>query len=96
MSMRQLFMEHPRSVGESYLEHQRRALNFGTALLVAGVACLLHALVPALFPTTGSRTVSRLHDRMVIHRTPVLRAMPARLPASEETIEPPPGGFWPA
>ena len=105
MSMQQLFVDHPRSVGESYLEHQRRALGFGTALLLAGGACLLHALVPAWFTTTGSRTVSRLYERMIANRTryrapvaarPVLDVMRAPLRAIEETIEPPPGGFWPA
>jgi hypothetical protein len=64
-----LFLEHPRSVGESYLEHQRRAFSFGITLLAAALACLVHALVPGLFVHTGSDTVTRLHDRMVVNRT---------------------------
>jgi len=63
-----LFLDHPRSVGESYLEHQRRALGFGLSLLVAALACLVHAIVPALFVRTGSDAVTRLHERMVVHR----------------------------
>jgi hypothetical protein len=64
-----LFLDHPRSVGESYLEHQRHAFGFGMTLLGAALACLVHAMVPALFVRTGSETVTRLHDRMVVHRT---------------------------
>jgi hypothetical protein len=64
-----LFLEHPRSVGESYLEHQRRALGFGVSLLLAALACFVHALVPGLFVRTGSTAITRLHDRMVAHRT---------------------------
>jgi hypothetical protein len=64
-----LFLDHPRSVGESYLEHQRHASGFGIALLGAGLACLVHALVPGLFVRTGSDAIARLHDRMIVHRT---------------------------
>ncbi|MGH8319548.1 MAG: DUF6356 family protein [Steroidobacteraceae bacterium] len=64
-----LFLEHPQSVGESYLEHQRHAFKFGITLLGAALACLVHGLVPGLFVRTGSQTVTRLHDRMVVNRT---------------------------
>jgi len=63
-----LFFRHPRSVGETYLEHQHHALSFGVELLLAGMACILHAMVPAIFVTTGSRTVTRLYLRMVTDR----------------------------
>ena len=63
-----LFLEHPRSIGESYFEHQRRAFGFGLTMVFAGAACLVHALVPALFVRTGSEAVTRLHDGMVVHR----------------------------
>jgi hypothetical protein len=63
-----LFLDHPRSVGESYLEHQRHALGFGMSLLGAALACLVHALIPGLFVRTGSEAITRLHDRMVVNR----------------------------
>jgi hypothetical protein len=69
-----LFIDHPHSVGETYLEHQQHALAFGGTMVVAGIACMLHALVPALFVTTGSRAVSRLYDRMVLNRSRLSRS----------------------
>jgi hypothetical protein len=68
-----LFIRHPSSVGETYLEHQQHALSFGVELVLAGIACILHALVPAIFVTTGSRTVTRLYGRMVTNRAGVRR-----------------------
>lgn len=62
------FTDHPASVGETYLEHMGQATFFGTRMVAAGVACLLHGLLPFLFTTTGSRTIALLHERMVANR----------------------------
>lgn len=59
-----LFLDHPRAMGESYFEHQRAALDFGFQMLIAGAACVIHALLPGAFEDTGSSTVSSLHARM--------------------------------
>jgi len=61
---KRLFLDHPRSVGESYVQHADVAARFGLTLIVAGLACLMHALVPALFTRTASDTVKRLHARL--------------------------------
>ncbi|MFN3685669.1 DUF6356 family protein [Salinarimonas sp.] len=65
------FTDHPRSVGETYLEHMGVALSFGVRLLGAGLACLVHAFLPFLFTKTGSRTIAVLHERMVTKRARV-------------------------
>jgi len=70
--LKQLFTVHPRSVGETYGEHLRVAAGFGLALVGAGIACLLHGLLPFLFVRTGSETVRRLHQRMVQGRRPAV------------------------
>ena len=62
------FTDHPASVGESYFEHMGAAFSFAGPMLLAGVACALHGFFPFLFRTTGSRTIARLHDRMVVNR----------------------------
>ena len=71
--IRRFFTEHPASVGETYFEHQRTAFGFALAMLGGGCACAVHAVLPALFTRTGSRTVEHLHRRMIENR-----ARPAR------------------
>ena len=65
---RSLFVDHPASVDETYLEHFISAVSFGTTMIVAGVACMVHALLPAVFVTRGSDTIYALHERMVVKR----------------------------
>ncbi len=63
------FTEHPHAVGETYGEHLAVASSFGFAMIVGGFACLVHAALPFLCTTTGSRTIRTLHERMVTGRT---------------------------
>ena len=62
------FTEHPASVGETYGEHMVAAGGFGRDLIIAGLACLVHAALPFLFVRTASNSVNDLHDRLVRHR----------------------------
>ena len=62
------FREHPRSVGETYFEHLRTASSFAGAMLIAALACFIHAVIPCLFEKTGSTAIQRLYERMVVHR----------------------------
>ena len=66
--MRQLFTEHPASVGETYGQHMASAFGFAGAMFAASLACFLHGIFPWLFRTTGSRTIVTLHERMIAHR----------------------------
>ena len=63
-----VFTEHPESVGETYFEHMRTSFGFGARMLVAGVGCFLHGLVPFICTKTGSKTIGTLHHTMVTHR----------------------------
>jgi cephalosporin hydroxylase len=65
---RSLFTEHPASVDETYLEHFGSAIYFGTKMIVAGIACVVHGVIPGVFMTRGSDTVRALHERMVLKR----------------------------
>jgi hypothetical protein len=62
--MRRLFTQHPSSIGESYVQHLRQATRFGLLLVSAGMACLVHALLPFLFVDAASRTVRTLYEQM--------------------------------
>jgi hypothetical protein len=63
-----LFTDHPASVDETYGEHLIMASGFGWRLVLAGLACFAHALLPFLFVRTGSRMIAELHDSMVAQR----------------------------
>lgn len=60
--MLQASREHLATVAETYFEHMRFALLVGGLAIGAGLACVLHALVPALCPSTCSRTVGLLQN----------------------------------
>lgn len=55
------FRAHPASVGETYLEHLFFALKFSFRLFGAGLAALIHALIPALFCSTASEKIHEMH-----------------------------------
>lgn len=63
--IKRLFLDHPASVGESYLEHASFAARFGGTMFIGSLACFVHALIPALCKSTGSTTVLRLHERLM-------------------------------
>jgi hypothetical protein len=77
-----LFLKHPRAVGESFFEHFATAFEFGVTMIVAGLACVIHAFVPRLFEHTASNTVNTLHARMVARR----QAHPAARPEIDYAI----------
>ena len=63
--VRRLFLDHPRSLGMSWAGHGIGAVKIGAELVGAGVACIVHAVVPAWFTQTAGKTVERMHDHMV-------------------------------
>jgi Family of unknown function (DUF6356) len=75
------FVDHPASVGETYLEHMGVASSFGGRMVLGGLACFVHALLPFACERTASRQIALLHERMVVNR--VRAARPTALPQSE-------------
>ena len=65
---RRLFLDHPASVGESYVEHFRVASGFGVTMIVGGLGAVLHAFFPFVCQTKGSDTINALHARLVAKR----------------------------
>lgn len=63
-----LFVDHPRSVEESYTEHFGVASRFGLTMIRGGLCALVHAVVPGWCVTTGSDTIARLNKIMVEQR----------------------------
>jgi hypothetical protein len=53
---------HLAAAGETYLEHLRFAAAVGLMAVGAGLACMIHALVPALCQRTCSTTIASLQE----------------------------------
>lgn len=83
MSLTRAFTEHPASVGESYSQHCVCAFGFGARMVGAGIACMIHALLPFLFVRTGSRAITELNERMIAKRPPAPHSLTStpRLPS---------------
>ena len=65
---KQLFIDHPKSVDETYLQHFCTAMSFSTKLFKAASACFIHAFVPGFCIKTGSKAITELHVQMVTFR----------------------------
>lgn len=59
-----IFVDHPRSVDESYFEHLRFAAGFAMALLGASAAAAVHAIIPCMCERTASTKVRELYRRI--------------------------------
>ena len=59
-----MFQNHPRSLGMSWAGHCAGAVAIGARMIGAGIACIVHAVVPGLFAETAGRTVVDLHTHM--------------------------------
>ena len=69
MNISRWFTAHPATVGESYGEHLATAAVFGARMILAGMACLLHGLLPFVFVRTGSRAISELNAQLLARRS---------------------------
>ena len=56
-----LFIDHPRTVNESYFEHMGASLAVAGRLAAAASKCVVHALVPGLCKTAGSDAILKLY-----------------------------------
>ena len=63
-----MFLEHPRSLGMSWARHGVGAVAIGARLVGAGLACLVHAVVPGVFTQTAGKTVTHMYDHMMKRR----------------------------
>jgi hypothetical protein len=58
-----IFLAHPATVDETFLEHMGFALRFSVRLFAAAFAALVHAFIPCLFEKTASRIITELYHR---------------------------------
>jgi hypothetical protein len=67
-----LFIDHPKSGGQTYNEHRRQALWASGQLAISAAAALVHAFIPAMFQQTMGRRVGA-----------VVQVFKARMPAPQ-------------
>lgn len=58
-----VFLNHPQSVEETYLEHARFAGGFSLRLLAAAGAAAVHAVIPCLFEKTASKMIAEMYAK---------------------------------
>lgn len=58
-----VFLAHPRTVDETYMQHAAFAGGFALRLFLAGGAALVHAVIPCLFEKTASRMIVQMYAR---------------------------------
>ena len=61
-TLNRLFVDHPREVGETYLEHFATAGRFGLRLARLSATAFLHAAAPGVCKTTVSDEIKRMAD----------------------------------
>jgi len=60
MGIKGYFTDHPESTGETYGEHFMVAISVSRQLIGAGVAALVHAVLPKYHETTASERIHSL------------------------------------
>ena len=66
--MKNIFIDHPNSVGESYFKHMLFAIKVGLKLILWGFAAILHAIFPFMLKTYVSSNIKKLHDDIFLTR----------------------------
>ena len=54
--------ENLNEVNVTYHQHMRIAFKIGFTMLVTGVFCLIHGLIPGLFKKTGSNQIAKMYE----------------------------------
>jgi len=77
--LKTLFLHHPAKVGESYTEHLVFAFGFGLRLVRAGLAAMVHGVVPALHETTASSEILAMAEDIQVRRARMAGNVEARV-----------------
>lgn len=63
-AFKHLFVNHPREVEETYLEHAGVATRMGWKLAKLSGCAFIHAVIPGAHKTTVSSSIKRMADDM--------------------------------
>ena len=73
--MNNIFTKHPKSVGETYLQHLYHAMSFSCLLFSLSLKALVHAVLPFCYVTAVSNKVKSLSDEMQKRKDDARREM---------------------
>jgi len=62
--VKNIFTEHPKSVGETYIQHTFSALRYAFTFLLLFFIAFIHAILPFLFKKTASDIVCEMSTDM--------------------------------
>lgn len=63
-AFKRLFVDHPKEVGETYVEHAGVASRMGWKLAKLSGCAFIHAIMPGAHKTTVSTSIKRMADDM--------------------------------
>ena len=69
--MRNIFKDHPNSVGETYFQHFVNSCSFGIKLMLIAFQAFFHAIFPWCFEHSTSDKISKLNDFLQSRRNSV-------------------------
>lgn len=61
---KKIFLDHPRSVNESFIQHFFFAIRFSLKLFSAASAAFVHAFIPSMCEKTASKKVTELYHKI--------------------------------
>ncbi len=61
---KKIFIQHPIDVGETYLQHFLHASYYGIRIVLAGIICLVHALIPGILTFTASSRIRVINEEL--------------------------------
>ena len=63
-TIQQKFQDHPSKNNMSYKEHMKRAFGLGILSTKAATCFFIHAIIPFVFETTGSETITEINSKL--------------------------------
>jgi len=60
---------HLKDINETYFKHMKFAQRCGFRMVLGGLACIVHSIIPSIFVTTASDTMKILAEEISDRKT---------------------------
>ena len=58
------FTRHPHSIGETYLQHMKKAIKYGLRIQLVSLIIFIHATFPFLFEHSASDEIEKINKEL--------------------------------